>query len=229
MLRLRLKILAFLLTGFSLSAQHVRFRAVFGEEVLSWGLAGYTSDRGEKVQFSNLEFYLSDFVWTDLKGEKVSEPERVELLMADAEKDSMLIKAPVLPGKLCFQFGLDSATQVSGRMDGPLDPAKGMYWAWNTGYIQCRLEGNSSSSAGKKGKFEFHLGGYASPYSCPQNVCLDFSEAAGSVGSEVYLDFKPLLNSVSLKKTHSVLIPGKEALEMSSVLGKSFRTKLQQK
>jgi hypothetical protein len=111
-------------------------------------------------------------------------------------------------------------------MDGDLDPALGMYWAWNTGYIQCRLEGNSVSSKGKKGKFEFHLGGYSAPWATDQKVCLELTNPSIKGKQEVFLDLKSLMDQVSLKKTHSVLIPGEQAWQLSHFLGAGFRSQL---
>ena len=54
--------------------------------------------------------------------------------------------------------GVDSARNVSGAQTGALDPAKGMFWTWNTGYIMAKLEGNSPASP--TGIFEYHIGGF---------------------------------------------------------------------
>ena len=219
----------FLFFGLCLSsgAQQLSIRPVFGSDTLDWGKDKYSSAKGETMSFSTLELYLSDFTWTDTLGKEKKEPGRVELLEAGAEKQNLSISHPLGSLKrVCFRFGLDSATQVSGKMDGDLDPALGMYWAWNTGYIQCRLEGNSVSSKGKKGKFEFHLGGYSAPWATDQKVCLDLTNPSIKGKQEVFLDLKSLIDQVSLKKTHSVLIPGEQAWQLSHFLGAGFRSQL---
>lgn len=208
-------------------AQELRIRPVFGPDTLEWGKDKYSSVKAETMSFSSLELYLSDFTWTDSAGKETKEPGRVELLEAGGEKQNLSISHSLGSLKrVCFRFGLDSATQVSGRMDGNLDPALGMYWAWNTGYIQCRLEGNSVSSKGKKGKFEFHLGGYSSPWATDQKVCLDFSNPSIKGKQDVFFDFKSMFDEVSLKKTHSVLIPCEQARQLSHFLGMGFRSQL---
>jgi hypothetical protein len=211
----------------SSGAQQLSIRPVFGSDAVEWGKVKYTSAKAETMSFSSLELYLSDFIWIDSSGKEWKEPGRVELLEAGGEKQNLSIFHPFGSLKrVCFRFGLDSATQVSGRMEGDLDPALGMYWAWNTGYIQCRLEGNSVSSKGKKGKFEFHLGGYSSPWATDQKVCLDLTNPSIKGKQEVFLDLKSLMDQVSLKKTHSVLIPGEQAWQLSHFLGAGFRSQL---
>lgn len=220
--------LLFLFAGYSISAQNVRFHVVFGENQLEFGKHEFVSLNGEVVRFTEFGFYLSDFEWTDSAGNKIKQSGRVELLQADEDSDSMLVQAPIKPAAVCFRFGLDSATQLAGRMDGAMDPARGMYWAWNTGYIQCRIEGFSPESGGKKGKFEFHLGGYALPYPTDHMVCLDLKKTNSNV-NDVYIDLQPLFQSVSVRKTHSVLAPGKLAMKMANILATSFRANLSPK
>ena len=176
---------------------------------------------GQKWKFSQASFYLSDFVWEGKDGNSITQAGRVELMHLGMENRNQLIPAPQNVNRVCFRFGLDSATQVSGRTDGALDPANGMYWAWNTGYIQCRLEGFSPDSKGKKGKFEYHLGGYTQPFPTDTKVCLDLDENA--LQQEIFLDLKGFMDAIDLKKNGSVLTPGREAQRLSLILGKSFR------
>lgn len=57
-------------------------------------------------------------------------------------------------------YGTDSLSNVSGAFEGALDPINGMYWTWNTGFINLKIEGNSSS----RNKIEWHIGGYRQPW-----------------------------------------------------------------
>ena len=43
--------------------------------------------------------------------------------------------------KLQFDIGIDSVTNVSGALGGALDPTNGMYWTWQNGYINFKMEG----------------------------------------------------------------------------------------
>lgn len=78
---------------------------------------------------------------------------------------------------LSFQLGVDSVDNVSGAQSGDLDPAKGMFWTWNSGYIMAKLEGASSFSTVPNGNFTYHIGGFSGEdktmrsvsFSTPQN------------------------------------------------------------
>lgn len=56
-------------------------------------------------------------------------------------------------------FGTDSLSNICGAFEGALDPIHGMYWTWNTGFINLKIEGKY-----KKEHIEWHLGGYKAPY-----------------------------------------------------------------
>ena len=63
-----------------------------------------------------------------------------------------------------FNLGIDSLTNVSGALGGDLDPTKGMYWTWQNGYVNFKLQGTSDLCNNPKNEFEFHLGGYLKPF-----------------------------------------------------------------
>ena len=73
---------------------------------------------------------------------------------------------------LSFQIGIDSIDNVSGAQSGDLDPAKGMFWTWNSGYIMAKLEGSSSYSTVPDGNFTYHIGGFSGENKTMRSVSL---------------------------------------------------------
>lgn len=67
--------------------------------------------------------------------------------------------------KIIIGFGVDSLTQVSSSFKADLDPIHGMYWTWQSGYIQLKLECTAMDEAmPEKGGIQLHIGGFFSPY-----------------------------------------------------------------
>ena len=104
------------------------------------------------VKIETFRFYASNFQieFTDGTREKIN----VTCHLIDMEdKESLHIKIPTTSIKtirsINYLIGTDSLTNISGALEGDLDPIKGMYWAWNSGYINFKLEGNRIVS-GKK-------------------------------------------------------------------------------
>ena len=68
--------------------------------------------------------------------------------------------------------GVDSTTTASGIMPGDLDPVYNMYWTWQSGYINIKLEGS------RKGQeMTLHLGGYSAPNNSLQELRVSAADA----------------------------------------------------
>lgn len=123
--------------------------------------------------------------------------------------------------KITYQIGIDSITNTSGALDGDLDPVKGMYWAWQSGYINMKIEGKSPSCKTHKNEFQFHIGGYLQPYYAMRkmNYALD-----RSVNDDIYIgiDLFRFFSNIELRETNSIMIPCKEAMKLAHYSTKMF-------
>lgn len=126
--------------------------------------------------------------------------------------------------QLQFGLGIDSITNTSGILDGPLDPSNGMYWAWQSGYINLKLEGTDSRCLSAGGKFEFHLGGYRYPNNCYQELRLPTITADTLF---IYVDPISLLNQISLESSDHIMSPGPQAIQLSKKATTIFSTNQQ--
>lgn len=131
---------------------------------------------GEPVTFSNFQYYLSNFSLINAGGNIVSLPVSYFLV---SEKDTASktigfnIPGGVYRG-LRITIGVDSARNVSGVQSGALDPANGMFWSWNTGYIFAKLEGKSPLSTAPLQNVTYHIGGFKTGQNALQSVTLNF-------------------------------------------------------
>ena len=81
--------------------------------------------------------------------------------LLDLSDSSSLDQQMSRPGniKISLLFGIDSAIQMGGVGTGALDPQRGMYWTWQTGYVQWKMEGAIRVN-GEEHPLELHLGGF---------------------------------------------------------------------
>jgi hypothetical protein len=121
--------------------------------------------------------------------------------------------------KVTFNIGIDSLTSVSGALNGDLDPTKGMYWAWQSGYINMKIEGKSPSCATRKNEFHFHLGGYRQPFYTLRNVEFNINDNSNIT---IGIDLAKFFDTIDLSETNSVMIPGKTAMQLSDDVAKLF-------
>lgn len=178
----------------------------------------YVSSNKDTLSFETLKLYLSNFQFTyqDNSVEKIkssyflldiNEPESLNLKLE--KKSNKKIKS------IQFNIGIDSLTNVSGALGGCLDATNGMYWAWQSGYINFKIEGKSNSCMTRKNKFQFHIGGYLKPYYSlrPLNLLVKNDEI--NKDYLLIIDISKLFSNINLKKFNTVMIPCEEAMVVS--------------
>ncbi len=114
--------------------------------------------------------------------------------------------------RISFCVGIDSLTNESGAIGGDLDPTKGMYWTWQSGYINLKLEGQSKICPSRNNLFIFHVGGYQYPYTSIQT--LDFS-IKDQQKFTFNIDISKLMNELNLSEVYEVMSPSKKALSIA--------------
>jgi hypothetical protein len=123
--------------------------------------------------------------------------------------------------KITFTVGIDSLTNTSGALSGDLDPTKGMYWAWQSGYINMKMEGKSSSCKTRKNEFQFHIGGYLNPNNAMRKIELLYGKKATEIN--VAIDLSTFFSNIKLSEINSIMIPGKQAMQLADYSTKMFR------
>ena len=212
-------ILLLILASFRVASQQsIGFESVFGSDKILLNHRVQLSD-SSWMRFSVLRFYVSHFKVFS-KGNVWENPKSVQLIdVFDLNKNFIDIPYSAFDS-IQFNLGTDSVSNVSQEYEGDLDPVNGMYWAWNTGYINFKLEGNSSNSTSEDGSFEFHLGGYLTPYQSMQHIELN----ANNTGlNTIQFDVQLFLKQINLQQVHHVLQPGVEAIQLAKILPYSFK------
>ena len=211
----------------------MHFKPVFGAENLILDDKKYVTVQADTVSISTFRFYISQIQCVFDDGSTYEEPNSVHLL--DAEKEeSLSFDLKNVPDKpirfVTYNIGVDSLANFSGALTGALDPILGMYWAWNTGYINAKMEGKSSSCKTKKSVFEFHIGGYLSPFNALRRVKLPcvfpLIPKGGTVGTVeivVVADVEKWFTNIKLAETNSVLLPNKTAMMVADNYAQMFR------
>jgi hypothetical protein len=120
-----------------------------------------------------------------------------------------------------FAIGLDSATTMSTQFSGALDPAFGMYWAWNTGYIHFKLEGKSNLVPSSKNEFQYHIGGYSGKFETQRWISAPIK--LKNLKPIVQLELADFIREIlNLKEKPLLMIPGKDAVFIADGYNKMF-------
>lgn len=137
----------------------------------------YTNNFKEEFTPTAFKFYIHHFEMINTDSGKIFTLTNDKYYLVDfADSASTEIKIAIQPyvyNRIQFTIGVDSADNVSGAQLDALDPANGMFWSWNTGYIMAKLEGTSPKSP-QAGKFEYHIGGFTGAESVIKKIPLLF-------------------------------------------------------
>lgn len=185
----------------------------------------YLINGADTIQVETLKFYISSIAFYDGRMKVWEEQNSFHLI--DFTQTSTLFFSLKMPKNLHytllkFQLGIDSLTNVSGALGGDLDPTRGMYWTWQSGYINFKLEGKCSACNSRKNEFQFHLGGYQFPNNCLQTIELTVKPQDSSV---IIFDLNRLLSEIDFSQVTHIMSPGIEALVLSQKATKAFYIK----
>lgn len=155
----------------TISIQHVA-----GVAALQLGTQ-VTIASGDPLTINVFKYYLSNFSVVYDNNEEQKIPDSY-FLVDEASAASKSFSIPVKAGQiktLRFWIGVDSARNVSGVQTGALDPANGMFWTWNSGYIFAKLEGRSFVSTAPLQAVTYHIGGFRTGQNALRQVSIPFS------------------------------------------------------
>ena len=199
------------------------FNLKFGNQELLLNKA-YISKSNDTLQLTEFKFYISDLQIEYNDNSFFKEKQSYHLLNIENSK-SLKIAIHKKNGKVIsrvgFKIGIDSTASVSGALSGDLDPTNGMYWAWQSGYINMKMEGKSESCITRKNQFQFHIGGYLQPNYAMRSVSIKFNDNTKNQ-INIVMDLGKLFSEISLKDCNNIMIPGKEAMRIADLSAKIF-------
>ena len=185
------------------------FKFTFDGKEIETGKSVYWKEIGDSIRFDNLKFYFSNMYFSK-NGKSVDSLQKKFHLYDSGDSSTSICIFKSLDYKetdsLHLTLGIDSITNVSGAMGGDLDPVYGMYWAWQSGYINFKIEGSSPVCNTRKNIFQFHVGGYSFPYASAQKISFvrSFNHSA-----TLTIPLDELLKKIHINTTNNVMSPGK--------------------
>lgn len=223
-------LLLFMGTSTILPAQetvsNLHFQLTYDGSPLALGKQYYSPTSADSVKFSTVRFYLSDLTFYH-DDQLITALEKKYLLVDAAVPASQTIswsnKTVLKANRLRFNLGIDSLTNAAGAMGGDLDPVNGMYWSWQSGYINVKIEGSSPVCPSRNQRFQFHLGGYQAPYNNLQEIML-FVDETPDLTIEIPID--KLLSRINLSEVYQIMSPGQKAIELAALFSSTFTPKL---
>jgi hypothetical protein len=209
----------FLITGYGQTTSiNLTFQPSISNEFIGLNTI-YSLTDSSKMEITTCRFYVSNF--TFYSNNKLVSEQKGAFLIDLENPESLQLTFPIsVVDSVRFNLGIDSSTNVAGILDGDLDPINGMYWTWNSGYINFKLEGSITNNTGKKIPFEYHLGGYLPPFQTIQTISVSHDNTESTT---IQFDISQFIASIDFEKCSNVMIPGATAVELSKSLATCFK------
>lgn len=157
----------------------IDFEHYVNHQPLTLDTVFYQNQLGQKFSLTKFRYYISNI---ELKSNR-NKPYCTKNIYLIDEEDSTSKSITIIGIKqgnydsISFLLGVDSLLNCSGAQSGALDPANGMFWTWNTGYIFLKLEGKSDASSATGKILEYHIGGYKEPTNCIERISLELKKS----------------------------------------------------
>ncbi len=154
---------------------HIQFTNYVGNTILQLD-STYKNDLGQIFKVANFKYYISNICFKNASGKNYVIQDY--FLVNELEEETKQITLNNVPEgsytSIEFMIGVDSLHNCSGLQSGALDPVNGMFWAWNTGYVFLKLDGQAPASKSTGHIFEYHIGGYKQPANSIRKITLNF-------------------------------------------------------
>lgn len=188
--------------------------------------SAFTTKESEQLTFTNVRYYITNFKLQKTDGTYWVAPESYYLVDVAKTNGTLLTIADVPAAEykgVSYMIGVDSTRNVSGAQTGALDPANGMFWSWNSGYIFMKFEGTSPQSS--NGNFSYHVGGFSGTNNAIQENSHAFGatnlQVKGSATSKIHMlvDMQKLFDgeheTIKVATFNMIHMPGANALKVA--------------
>jgi hypothetical protein len=156
----------------------LQFNHYVNNDLLVLDSVTYHNALHQPFTVTKFKYYISNITLINKQGKRHVIKQSFLIDEENATSKQLVLKNIPIANYNAIEFllGVDSLHNCSGAQSGALDPTNGMFWAWNTGYIFLKLEGQSSASSLPKNLFEYHIGGYMQPTNCIQKITIALPE-----------------------------------------------------
>jgi len=178
-----------------------------------------------------LKCYVGHIEILDINRQVIGKDSVSYRLLDFSNRSSLNFSLPINTHRASYirlTLGVDSVTNAAGVHCCALDPANGMYWSWQSGYIQFKLEGKEKDGE----PLNLHLGGFSNVHmsSITDEIPILRMITGGPVlppdrrsqDVTIHLNLDSFLELVHANKEYSLMSPNSHVHEYMRVLCASF-------
>jgi endonuclease/exonuclease/phosphatase family metal-dependent hydrolase len=182
-----------------------------------------------------LKCYVGHIEILDINKQVIGKDSVSYRLLDFSNRSSLNFSIPINTHRASYirlTLGVDSVTNAAGVHCCALDPANGMYWSWQSGYIQFKLEGKEKDGE----PLNLHLGGFSNAHmsSITDEIPILRTITGGPVlppdrrsqELTIHLNLDSFLELVHANKEYSLMSPSDHVQDYMRKLCASFSATL---
>lgn len=175
----------------------------------------YSPIDDDSLKITTCRFYISNIQLLNNNQSVYSDKHPRLIDLSEINEVRLTLGDDVKFDEIRFGLGIDSITNSEARIEGDLDPVNGMYWTWNSGFINFKLEGTYNHTA-----FEYHIGGYRSPLNCYREIRQSITHSSGII---FQLHLLELLRNLPANFPHTINSPSQSAKDFTELIISAFK------
>lgn len=214
------------LHGLSKTELRLRFKGSFNGMELSLAKSDTVVTNPTNTSITKVRFYISHVeLYQD--GHCVYRDKTPGHLidLSDSAKSEVCFttRKEIVFSEVHFLIGIDSATTMKGIEKGDLDPSNEMYWSWQSGFINFKLEGYSPycNKERPKNEFHYHIGGYHFYENTCYPVVLQSTKEFNQ--KTIVLNLEQVVTTTLLQEVAHVQLPGTKASRIAQSFSHCFQ------
>jgi hypothetical protein len=204
---------------------HIHFAVMADTSIIEAGKQ-FTNAFNEPFTVNRFRFYISGIVVkSGARTDTLTKQYYLIDLEQPASQDIAVTTMMKQIDAISFIIGVDSLHNTGGVQTGALDPYKGMYWTWNSGYVNAKLEGNSDSAATPSHLFSHHIGGYKPGEQTLRAIELKAAQPLPAASLTVKVDLLQWFNgkhALPIAKNPVCHVPGELAVQYADNYASMF-------
>ena len=188
------------------------------------------------LHIETLKCYVGHIEILDINRQVIGKDSVTYRLLDYSNRSSLNFSIPINSIKASYirlTLGVDSATNAAGVHCCALDPANGMYWSWQSGYIQFKLEGKIKGNQA----LTLHLGGFSHAHM--SSLTLDIPIQRMITGGppqhpskrrkdlKVDINLNELLELIDANGDYTIMSPNQQVPLYMETIGKNIFVKIQ--
>jgi len=206
----------------------IQFKHWVGNKTMVLFDETYTNSFGEPFVISKFRYYISHISFVDVNNKETRLPENYYLIN-EADSLSKIIQLPATAAlqSISFWIGIDSIKNTGAVQTGSLDPANGMFWTWNSGYVFAKLEGLSDSSHAPAHGLTWDVGGFRQKENAVRTITLKLNNPQTSANNTIVVNADVLkwfdaIHPLKIAQSPTCHQPGKLAMQIADNYSNMF-------